>query len=122
MGSREEAVSDPSKATLNGWVAESVSSDPRDDPRWLVKAPNGEIRFLTVGDDDEKNAKLFVQAINSYNPERDKAALELTQELNRQVEFVLNHNQSKDYIQIGWLLNIRDAVRKLLKLYEEAKA
>jgi len=48
------------KATAEIWC------NPKTDPRWIIKL-GGEIRFQTVGANDEANAKAFIPRWNSHD-------------------------------------------------------
>ncbi len=52
--------------------------DPETDPRWIIRL-NNEIRFQTVGDNDEANAKEFTRRWNAF--EEDGLVDKLVREL-----------------------------------------
>ncbi len=47
------------------YIAQPLFGKPSEsDPRWVIKSPEGKMIALTVGGDDERNAKLIADALN----------------------------------------------------------
>ena len=100
-------MSDTSKATPRPkWQAYL----DMDGPRWtLILGDGTQGGFITIGDNDEKHARLAEKALNAYNPERDNLARELA-------EAWLNPAAVTKTPK-----GLDEVARQLLKLYEEEK-